>query len=207
MRNPRILTWLGRELLAPNGKNLIVGRPSIVFFNNNGSHVLPTPNKGTVSPMDAQGYRYLWTYDDPDWSGAFEGISADYDEWIIQGFYFTEYVENTSRLFTGCTWLQQCTPGSYTFGNAGNLHNVTNAESMFEGCNNLTVDSSFGLFSKKLDNCALMYKDCSDMVPTLAHSIYTQLSSLNPSIHHDCFKNCGGDLQFIPASWGGTGNG
>lgn len=207
MGKTRILTWLGRELLAPNGKNLIVGLPSIVFFNNDGSHVLPTPNKGTVSPMDAQGYRYLWTCDDPDWSGAFDSTSADPDTWIIQGFYFTNYVRDTSGMFLGCTWLQQCTPGLYTYGNAGNFYNVTNAESMFEGCTNLSVEQSSSLFSKKLNNCARMYKDCSDIDGSAATAMYRTLAALNPAIHNACFEGCGGDLQFIPASWGGTGNG
>lgn len=207
MRNPRILTWLGRELSAPNGKNLIVGRPGIVFYNDGGTHLLPTPSKGTVAAMDASNYRYLWTCDDADWSGAWEGTTADYNGWIVQGLYFTDYVTDTSRLFKDCTWLHQVNAGLYNFGNAGTFKNVTRAESMFEGCTGLYDDNSFALFSLKLDNCALMYKNCSDMVPTLAHSIYTKLSSLNPSIHHECFTGCGGDLQHIPASWGGTGNG
>lgn len=207
MGKTRILTWLGRELLAPNGKNLIVGLPSIVFFNNDGTHVLPTPNKGTVLPMDAQGYRYLWTCDDPDWSGAFDSTSADPDTWIIQGFYFTNYVRDTSGMFLGCTWLQQCTPVLYTYGNAGNFYNVTNAESMFEGCTNLSVEQSSSLFSNKLNNCARMYKDCSDIDGSAATAMYRTLAALNPAIHNACFEGCGGDLQFIPASWGGTGNG
>lgn len=202
MIREKILTWNTKELLAGNGKTLILGIPSLIFFVENPSSTLPTPNKGEFTPLDTEGYRHIWRCQDLDWSNAFSGTTASAPV-LIQWGQNTNTILNTANMFKDCLWLHQFYLGGSGY-SGNNFHNVVDSHSMFSGCRNLHSPALVD-FSSALENCAEMYYNCESFVNTVEQ--YRALAECNPRNHERCFTGCTEGMEHIPASWGGYGNG
>lgn len=203
MIREKILTWNTKELLAGNGKTLILGIPSLIFFVHDPRSTLPTPNKGEFTPLDTEGYRHIWRCQDLDWSNAFSGTTAS-EPVLIQWGQNTNTILNTANMFKDCLWLRQFYLGGSGY-SGNNFHNVVDSHSMFSGCRNLFSTSAAQDFSSALENCAEMYYNCASCVN--AHDQYGALAECNPRNHERCFTGCTYNMEHIPASWGGYGNG
>ena len=204
MIRDKILTWNTKELLAPNGNTLCLGVPALYFFTQTGSSsALPTPNKGEFRQVDSAGYQYVWECQDLDWSNAFSGTTAT-GPILVLGSKNTNTILSTSSMFQGCQWLQQFVLGSSGYPES-NFRKVVSSDAMFAECSNLHTCGAAKGFTSALENCAVMYYGCRSCVNV--QDQYQKLVLCNPRNHDQCFTGCTYNMEYIPASWGGSGNG
>lgn len=173
----------------------------------------------TWTKVDADGYVWDWTYEDPDWGGAFDenppywgqfnviaanttGVTAMWNLFYRNGLVSvcdmdTSSVTDMNGMFTDTyiTGIGQMDTSS-----------VTNFASMFENCPLTAVPL---LDTSSADDVSRMFFGCTS-VSGGAYAMYQQMSTQAnpPTYHSNCFYNCGSntvtgaaELAQIPSDW------